>query len=141
MNVKNQNQDHDDIKETPSSDNETQDKKKLDRQFLQVPMEDWAFDGLGELAKRHKKYKKVILEGLIMDYIQTKAQYKFDLSKPPKRIVPFIAAMGAKARSIWLSNEIYTLMEEFADSVPIRVNRVVYSALIEGLIKEGIIET
>jgi len=124
-----------------TSNIEKQDKKKLDRQFLQVPMEDWAFDGLAVLAKRHKKYKKVILEGLIMDYIQTKAQYKFDLSKPPKRIVPFIAAMGAKARSIWLSNEIYILMEEFADSVPIRVNRVVYSALIEGLLKEGIIET
>lgn len=121
-------------------DNSSSDKKNVDRQFLQVPMEDWAFEGLAEIAKRHKKYKKVILEGLIIEYIQTKAQYKFDISKPQKRIVPFIAAMGAKARSIWLSNEIYTLMEEFAETVPIRVNRVVYSALIEGLIKEKIIE-
>lgn len=125
--------------ETLKSDETIKNKKNIERQFLQVPMEDWAFDGWTELAKNHKKYKKVMLEGLIIDYIQTKAQYKFDINKPQKRIVPFIAAIGAKARSIWLSNEIYSLMEEFADTVPIKVNRVVYSALIEGLIKEEII--
>lgn len=123
-----------------TTNKQLQDKKKVDRQFIQVPMEDWAFEGWDEIAKRHKKYKKVILEGLIIDYIQAKAQYKFDMDKPQKRIIPAIAAIGAKARSIWLSNEVYTLTENFAETVPVGVNRVVYSALIDGLIKEEIIQ-
>jgi hypothetical protein len=122
------------------SDDSSLDKKNLDRQFLQVPMEDWAFDGWTEISKKHKKYKKVMLEVLIIEYIQTKAQYKFDIEKPQKRIVPYIAVLGAKARSIWLSNEIYLVMEDFAKSVPIKINRVVYSALIEGLVRENIIK-
>jgi len=120
-------------------DSEAPQKKKLDRQFLQIPMEEWAFEGWSVIAEKHKKYKKLKLEGFILEYIQDKAQYKFSIEKPQKRIVPFIAATGAKARSIWLSNEVYLLTEEFAESVPIGVNRVVYSALIEGLIKEDIL--
>ena len=124
-----------------SSSNKAKKKKQLDRQYLQIPMEDWAMQKWEELAKiRGFTYKKALIEALIEEYIQEKASFQFHSGNPPKYIVAYIAALGAKHRSIWLSTDVYRQAEKFADSVPIKVNRVVYSALIHGLLKEKLIE-
>ena len=116
-------------------------KKQLDRQYLQIPMEEWTIQKWDELATlRGFTYKKALLETLIEEYIQEKASFQFHSGTPPKHIVAYISAMGAKHRSIWLSTDVYKQAEKFADSVPIKVNRVVYSVLIHGLLKANLIE-
>lgn len=126
---------------TESTSEQAKKKKQLDRQYLQIPMEEWTMQKWDELAKiRGFTYKKALLETLIEEYIQEKASFQFHSGNPPKHIVAYIAAMGAKHRSIWLSTDVYRQAEKFADSVPIKVNRVVYSALIHGLINANLIE-
>lgn len=126
---------------TESTSGQEKKKKQLDRQFLQIPMEEWTMQKWDELTKlRGFTYKKALLETLIEEYIQEKASFQFHSDNPPKHVVAYISAMGAKHRSIWLSTDVYRQAEKFADSVPIKVNRVVYSALIHGLINANLIE-
>jgi hypothetical protein len=115
-------------------------KKELDRQFLQIPIENWAFAAWKELADKEGLDRKQCLEQLIEEFIKTKSAYKYEQDGRQKHIVLKVAALGAKSRSIWINSKSYIAAETFAQVIPARTNRVVYTALIEGLVNRGIID-
>ncbi|GHG07019.1 hypothetical protein [Thalassotalea marina] len=115
--------------------------RREERQFVQITMSDFVMESWDKLAKTKQKFKKDILQELIVEYISRKSSFQFHPNYPSKYVVPFSASTGCKARSIWLDQDTYTMAEKFSRSVSIKINRLIYSALIEGLLRENIMDT
>ncbi|WDE00750.1 hypothetical protein [Thalassomonas actiniarum] len=101
------------------------------KHFVQVPMPNWMFDTAKALAKDKAMDLKALLEEFIDNYIESKKCYD---QEKDRYVIFYASPANSKPRSIWLSQGHYKKVEAFAQKHTSRINRVVFSACLDGLI-------
>lgn len=117
-------------------------KSNTERVFAQIAMPDWMFDAWGAYAEGKGIEKQVILEQFIGEFIDDRQDYVSsteEVNNVPRYLVLHVAPPKSKPRSLWLKASIYERAENFVKETDNRVNRLIFSAMLEGLVKAGLV--
>ena len=102
--------------------------KNINRAWAQIPMQDWLFDAWKKYAESVKNEQRVVLEIFLREYIEAKTAYTDE-----QHVVFYAPSCKAKGRSVQINADLYEQTETFAKDYDTRINRVLMSALLEGL--------
>ncbi|NQY37961.1 MAG: hypothetical protein HRT38_18910 [Alteromonadaceae bacterium] len=112
-------------------------KKLNSRHFVQVSMPEWMFQAWSDYSADIGKERRYVIETFIDDFIKSKEAYK---NQKDKYVILYASPAKSKARSLWISKGHYQKVEEFAEEHSNRANRVVFTACLEGLIRNKRVE-
>lgn len=105
-----------------------------ERQFVQVPMPDWCFSSLKDLAAAEESDLRLLVEMFITHYVRERKGYD---KQPNKHLLFYASPKNSKPRSMWLGPETYTLAEKFCNQYDTRINRLIFTACVDGLVRNG----
>lgn len=107
-------------------------KANNERHFVQVPMPDWMFDAWKQYARDKSMEVKALMEQFIDAFLIEKQAYD---GTGGKYVILYASPANSKPRSMWISSNHFKRIEQFAQTHDTRVNRVVFSACLNGLVK------
>ncbi|WP_069945338.1 hypothetical protein [Alteromonas macleodii] len=99
-----------------------------DRAWAQIPMPDWLFNAWKAYAVSIDQEQRQVLDIFVREYIDAK-----ESSDGTKHVLFYAAVRSAKGRSVQLDANLYKKTQGFADKHETRVNRVLMTAVIDGL--------
>ncbi|MFT4746270.1 MAG: hypothetical protein ACI8XG_000341 [Congregibacter sp.] len=102
--------------------------QNINRAWAQIPMQDWLFDAWKKYAESVKNEQRVVLDIFIREYITVKKAYTDE-----QHVVFYAPNRKAKGRTVQIDADLYEQTEIFAKEYDTRINRVLMSALLEGL--------
>jgi len=91
-------------------------------------MQAWLLDAWLEFANDKKKEQRRVLETFVEEFIERKSEYE-----PDRHVVFYASSRNANGRSVQIDKALYERTEKFAKMHDTRVNRVLMTALVEGL--------
>lgn len=106
--------------------------ENIERAWVQIPMPDWLFDAWKDSVKENNSKQSDVLENFVKEYLSAKALYGEN-----QYIVLYAPIRGARGRSALINANLYNDVKRFADDNDTRANRVLMSALLDGLKAEG----
>jgi hypothetical protein len=112
-----------------------------DRAFAQVTMPEWMIDAWETYANQKGEDKQSVLENFTLEFIRLRHPDNNTESpiQAQRQIVLYASPPGSKAKSFWLKGHVYNEVTAFAKLTNHRVNRVLFSALLDGLVRENMI--
>ncbi|MBQ4839831.1 hypothetical protein [Pseudoalteromonas luteoviolacea] len=108
-----------------------------ERQFVQVPMPDWCFNSLKALAAANECDLRLLVETFINHYITKRKGYD---KQPNKHLLFYASPKNSKPRSMWLGPEAYSKAENFCNQHDTRINRLIFTACVDGLVRNNCIK-
>lgn len=100
------------------------------RAWAQIPMPDWLFEALKEFANLSDIHQRQAIDLFVREYLEVKSRYDND-----RHVLFYAPVRKAKGRTVQIEADLYKKSESFANQHDTRVNRVLMSAIIDGLAK------
>lgn len=113
------------------NDEKTSPQLREGKSFVQIPMPEWMYDALKNYAADRGMKIQIQAEEFISDFLEKKKAYNDD---PNRHLILSASPTKSKARGIWIANDKYTAVDVFAKEQSTRMNRVLFSACLEGLV-------
>jgi hypothetical protein len=110
---------------------EVQVQQRGGKSFVQVPMPDWMYDAFKAYAADRGMKIQILAEEFISRYLKKKGDYG---DNNDKHLVLLASPTKSKARGIWIASDQYVAIDVFAKKYTTRMNRVMFTACLEGLV-------
>lgn len=91
-------------------------------------MPQWLVDAWAKFAEDKNKEQRLVLEMFVNEFIEKKSEYE-----PNRHVLFYASSRNANSKSVQIDRALYQRTEAFAKKYETRVNRVLMSALVEGL--------
>jgi hypothetical protein len=98
------------------------------RAWAQIPMQDWLFEAWKAYAEFKGMDQRMVLDMFVRDYIERKRLYTEE-----QHVVFYAPSHKAKGRTVTIDADLYKETELFSIEHETRINRVLMSAVLEGL--------
>ncbi|WP_040521789.1 hypothetical protein [Aliiglaciecola lipolytica] len=103
---------------------------KTSRSLLRLNIDEHIFEKWTVFAAQRQISKKEVLESFIWEYT---------IKKPNIQRLLFTHSASAPLRSVWISNGVHLAADKYAKATPSLTSRIVYSALVTGLLKRKLL--
>ena len=110
--------------------------EKKTRVLSQIRMPEWLFEAWESFAVQTKQDQKAVIEHFIGVFIKEKTEFlrRAEIAEVPTYLVLYDHPPGSQVRSVWLSCEVDAKVRTFAQHSGHRANRIIFSALLAGLV-------